>query len=73
MAGEASLFGFTSHTEPYRQFLAQHPAFYVLGTYDYPEDWLLRALQHEGARILVLGRVRGSYKDHELYEVHVGQ
>ncbi len=68
---EASLFGFTAHVEAYKQFLAQHPVFYVLGTYDYPEDWLLRKLQHDGACLTVLGRVEGSYKDHELYEVHL--
>ena len=66
---EAKLFHITSRVEPYAAFLSQHPVFYVLGTYDYPEEWLLRKLQSDGARIEVLGRVEGSYKDHELYRV----
>lgn len=71
MPEEAALFDLHGHVTPYRTFLAAHPNFYVLGTYDYPEDWLLRKLQHDGATIQVLGRMQGSYKDHELYEVHV--
>ena len=69
MALEARLFPVQSHVEPYAQFIAAHPVFYVLGTYDYPEDWLLRKLQADGAQLQVLGRVAGSYKDHELYRV----
>lgn len=71
MREEATLFRFHSQVAPYAAFLMAHRHFYVLATYDYPEDWLLRKLQHEGAQIQVLGRVGGSYKDHELYEVHV--
>ena len=69
MALEARLFPIRSHVEPYAQFVSEHPVFYVLGTYDYPEDWLLRRLQANGAQLQVLGRVEGSYKDHELYKV----
>ncbi len=72
MPEEASLFHFHGHVAPYSAFLTAHHDFYVLGTFDYPEDWLLRKLQHDGAQIRVLGRLQGSYKDHELYEVHVG-
>lgn len=67
---EAPLFHFRGHVSPYPEFLATHHDFYVLGTYDYHEDWLLRKLQYDGAQIRVLGRLEGSYKDHELYEVH---
>ncbi|MGI4827849.1 MAG: hypothetical protein ACRYFU_06630 [Janthinobacterium lividum] len=68
---EARLFQLASRVEPYTGFIPQHPDFYVLGTYDYPEEWLLRKLQADGAQIEVLGRVAGSYNDHELYRVHV--
>lgn len=71
MPEEAVDFGFPGHTEAFGRFVVEHRAFYVLGTYDYPEDWLLRKLQHDGARLTVLGRVTDSYKDHELYEVHL--
>ncbi len=69
MPEEARLFPVTGSVMPYRQFLQQHPSFYVLGTYDYPEDWLLRTLQRDGAVLTMLGRLQGSYKDHELYLV----
>ena len=68
---EAQIFPVTGHVETYHQFLVRYPHFYVLGTYDYPEDWLLRKLQTGGAELEVLGRVHGSYKDHELYEVRL--
>lgn len=68
MAEEVRLFGLRRHVEPYREFVSTHQTFYVLGTYDYPEDWVLRKLQADGARLEVLGRATGSYKDHELYE-----
>ena len=31
----------------------------------------MRQLQAEGAQLEVLGRVEGSYKDHELYRVRI--
>lgn len=68
---EVQLFKLHRNTQGYSDFLSQHPAFYVLGTYDYPEDWLLRKLQADGARMEVLGRIDDSYKDHELYLVHL--
>lgn len=71
MALEAQLFPIRAHVAPYQQFLAEHPHFFVLGQYDYPEDWLLRKLSADGADIRVRGRVGGPYKDHELYEVIV--
>ena len=70
LSEEARLFPITGRVETYPHFLSRYPRFYVLGTYDYPEDWLLRQLQADGAVLTCLGRVRGSYKDHELYEVH---
>ncbi len=69
MEMEARLFSIQSHVEPYTRFVTEHSTFYVLGTYDYPEDWLLRKLQADGAQLMLLGRAEGSYKDHELYLV----
>ena len=66
---EAKLFHFAGHVEPYSQFVAVHPRFYVLGTYGYPEDWLLRKLQADGAQLRLLGPIYAYYKDQELYEV----
>ena len=56
---------------PYTVFLAQHPHFFVLGTYTYPEDWLLRKLDADGEVLIYRGKVRSTYKDDDLYEVNV--
>jgi len=69
MALEAKLFHLRGQVETYSQFLQEHPHFYVFGTYEYPEDWLLRKLQADGATLRRLGDVDSSYKNHELYEV----
>jgi hypothetical protein len=54
---------------PYHDFLATHPHFFVVGTYTYPEDWLLRKLYVDGAVLIYRGKVRSTYKDDDLYEV----
>ncbi len=69
MPEEARLFHLAGEVMTYPAFLRAHPVFYVLGTYDYPEDWLLRTLQEDGAQLTVLGRADGAYKDHEIYRV----
>ena len=64
-------FHLAGHTAAYPDFVGVHRRFFVLGRYEYPEDWLLRKLQADGAEIRVLGRVSDSYRDTELYEVTV--
>jgi hypothetical protein len=53
---------YSSFTRRYRQFL-------VLGTYDYPEDWLLRKLAADGAKLVPIGYYDIPYKDHTIYRV----
>lgn len=65
----ARTFRFKGKVLPYATFIVEHPKFFVYGTYDYPEDWLLRKLQDDGATIRVLKPGFGSYKDRDLYEV----
>ena len=60
-------FPIRARVEPYARFVSEHPAFLVLGTPDYPEDWLLAALLDGRATVRYLGRVEGPYKDHQLY------
>ena len=69
MTQEAEQFHFRGRVETYARFIAVHPRFYVLGTYAYPEDWLLRKLQADGMQLRLLGPVKAFYKDQELYEV----
>lgn len=63
--------GLHGNVMAYKTFLAQHPHFFVLGTYTYPEDWLLRKLDADGDVLIYRGKVRSTYKDDDLYEVNV--
>ena len=65
--------GLHGNVMPYKAFLAEHPRFFVLGTYTYPEDWLLRKLDADGEVLIYRGKVRSTYKDDDLYEVNVTQ
>ena len=64
-------FHYPSHVESLAAFEAEYPKFLVLGTIDYPEDWLLRKLQADGDTVRLLGTAETSYKDKTLYEVTV--
>ncbi len=54
---------------PYQDFIQQHSKFLVFGTYDYPEDWILRKLLADHATLRFLGNYDTGYKDEQLYEV----
>lgn len=54
---------------PYQEFIQRHSRFLVLGTYNYPEDWLLRKLLADHATLRFLGDYGTGYKDEQLYEV----
>jgi 4-amino-4-deoxy-L-arabinose transferase-like glycosyltransferase len=66
-------FPIRAHVTPYRDFVAAHPVFLVLGTPDYPEDWLLRALLAMQEDVRYLGELPVPYKDTQLYEVTVSE
>ncbi len=57
--------------ESYARFVHDRREFLVFGTFDYPEDWLLRKLSADGARIVPVGEFDTPYKDKTLFEVHV--
>ena len=66
----AGAFHLKGHVTSYRDFLALHRTFYVLGEYKYPEDWLLRRLLRDGATLeLVRDFDSGAYRQTELYLV----
>ncbi len=69
MAEVVRAFHLLGHAEPYQVFVSTHHHFFVLGQHDYPEDWLLRKLEADGADIRLLGRTDDSYHDTEFYEV----
>jgi Dolichyl-phosphate-mannose-protein mannosyltransferase len=64
-----SLFPIRANVSPYSDFIQHHRHFFVLGDYHYPEDWLLRKLQADGATLRMLGTTENSYNDKDLYEV----
>jgi hypothetical protein len=71
--------GFPDHLYPglrisanvaaYDQFLTEHREFLVLGNFDAPEEWLLKKLKDDGARIIWLGTYPVPYVDSNLYLV----
>jgi hypothetical protein len=62
-------FPIRGNVEPYVQFVKEHPHFLVLGTPNYPEDWLIRQLLHVGSHLRFLGMVPNEYKDWHVFEV----
>jgi hypothetical protein len=62
-------FPIRASVEPYRQFIREHGHFLVIGTPDYPEDWLIRYLVDTHAKLEYLGDFPGPYKDSQLFEI----
>lgn len=55
---------------PYLDFVQKTPHFFVLGTPDYPEDWLIPKLLDDGANLAFKGELqRSGYKDRMIFEV----
>ena len=57
------------HVEPFTAFTQTHRQFLVLGTPNYAEDWLLRYLLANQAKVELLGDFPSEYKDPQLYLV----
>jgi len=58
--------------EPYCAFLRQHSQFLVLGGYNYPNTWLLRKLELDGARLNIVGNYDdGVIEEHQVYRVSI--
>ena len=70
MASEIATFHLHGHAQPYSDFIRAHPHFYLLAAdHDYPEDFLLRKLHADGARMPIVATIDNSYRDHYLYDV----
>jgi hypothetical protein len=57
------------NVESYQEFVRKSPRFIVLGTPDYPEDWLIPKLLDDGAQLDFIGELHSSYRDHMIFEV----
>jgi hypothetical protein len=55
--------------EPYKKFVSEHDHFLVVGTPDYPEDWLISELLTSHADMRFLGTFPNNYKDWHVFEV----
>lgn len=62
-------FPIVANVDSYSDFIPRHNQFLVLGTKDYPEDWLLRKVEADGASLEVVGDYPSLYKDSTLYLV----
>ncbi|MBV8569194.1 MAG: glycosyltransferase family 39 protein [Acidobacteriaceae bacterium] len=68
--GFAQALGLRGRVEQFQSFVCEHPDFLVLGTVDYPEDWLLRKLAADRASVTLIGKYPElPYKDHRLYRI----
>jgi hypothetical protein len=65
----AKLLQLPSHVEKMEPFLREHDAFYMVGTYDAGEIWLLRSLAANGAKMDYLGKFASTYETDDLYLV----
>lgn len=63
------VFGLSGHVVDAEAFEQAHPRFLVTGTFSYPEQWLLRKLVADGARVQLLQERTEGYADHDLYLV----
>lgn len=58
--------------QPYCSFLREHSEFLVLGGYNYPDTWVLKKLERDGARLSILGTYDdGAIEEHQIYKVSV--
>ena len=57
--------------ERYQDFVRANPKFLVIGTYDYPEDWLLQKLHADGAMARRGWQIGLAYKDRDVYEISI--
>ncbi len=71
--GMRPYFPIRAHVAAYSEFIRQHSEFLVFGTYDAPEEWLLRKLHDDGARLIWLGSYPAPYADANLYLVNLNK
>jgi hypothetical protein len=64
-------FKLPGNVESYSRFVQDHLDFLVFGTFNYPEDWLLRKLSADGAQIVPIREFDTPYKDKMLFEIHM--
>jgi hypothetical protein len=67
-----AVFPIRGQVEPYCAFVREHPQFLVLGSYNYPDTWVLRKLEMDGARLSIVATYDdGVIEEHQIYKVSV--
>jgi hypothetical protein len=65
-----AVFPIRGQVENYCMFVRQNPQFIVLGGYNYPDTWLLKELEMDGAKLSIVGRYEdGVIEEHDIYKV----
>lgn len=65
-----AVFPIRGQVESYCAFVLRYPQFIVLGGYNYPDTWLLKKLEMDGAKLSVIGRYDdGVIEEHDIYKV----
>lgn len=67
----AQLLSLPAHVEPLSGFLASHHAFYLVGSYTSPEEWVFRNLMDQGAKITYQGKFLSTVQAEDLYSVEI--
>ncbi|MGC2245805.1 MAG: hypothetical protein WA609_04315, partial [Terriglobales bacterium] len=67
-----AVFPIHGRVENYCTFVREHPQFIVLGGYNYPDTWLLKKLEMDGAKLSIAGKYNdGVIEEHDIYKVLV--
>ena len=64
-------FHLRSHVSAYGDFVAAHPHFLVISRPDYREEWVLKKLRRDGAKVQLVRMLHGPFKDFQLFEVQL--
>jgi len=68
-----AVFPIGGKVEPYCEFLRDHSQFLVLGGYNYPDTWILKQLEMDGATLEIIGTYDdGIIEEHQIYRVKAG-
>jgi Dolichyl-phosphate-mannose-protein mannosyltransferase len=69
-----AVFPIRGQVENYCVFVRQHPQFIVLGGYNYPDTWILKKLEMDGAKLSIIGKYDdGVIEEHDLYKVLIAE
>ena len=60
-----------ANVQAYCDFVIQHRRFLVLGTPQFPEDWLLEKLRDDGGRVELVADGNFGYRDQKLFLVTI--